>query len=48
LNYKDITTNIKLNQALPELISGEVIEGLITLKPYDVKIIKFEKAIGKS
>jgi beta-galactosidase len=48
LNYKDITTNIKLNQALPELISGEVIEGLITLKPYDVKIIKFEKTIGKS
>lgn len=43
LNYKDVEVKIKLNQALPELISGEVIEGITTLKPFDVKIVKFEK-----
>jgi len=44
LNYKDVEANIKLNQALLELICDEDYQGNITLKPYDVKILKFEKA----
>jgi len=42
LNYKNVEENIKLNRALPELITGDDCEGCITLKPYDVKIFKYE------
>jgi beta-galactosidase len=42
LNYKDVKVDIKLNKALQELISNEECEGHITLKPYDVKILKCE------
>jgi len=42
LNYKNVEVNIKLNRALPELITGDDCEGCITLKPYDVKILQYE------
>ena len=41
LNYKSIAVDIKINQALPELISGEECKGVLTLQPYDVKVLKF-------
>jgi beta-galactosidase len=42
LNYKGAAVNIKIHQALLELISGEECEGVIALQPYDVKVLVLE------
>jgi len=41
LNYNNIAVDIKINKALPELISGEECKDVLTLQPYDVKVLKY-------
>jgi len=41
LNYKNIELDIKVKKPLLGLTSSKIFEGAITLKPYDVKILKY-------
>jgi len=41
LNYKNIELDVKIKKPLLELTSSEIFEGAITLKPYDVKIVRY-------
>lgn len=48
LNYKNASFNIKTHKALPELISGKKHEGVVDIKPYGVKILKFNRSVSFS